>query len=119
MKTKPFDYTRAILQRMDELNLTQADLADISGVSEATISQLIRGGTMPRWDTVEDVLNALGMELTVRDAGLVERIKALVDPDPDDDWKLGKNFGLMMAVLEIEKGENDGDRNNDERKGRA
>lgn len=105
MKTKPFDYTRAILQRMDEMNLTQADLADISGVSEATISQLIRGGTMPRWDTVEDTLNALGMELTVRDAGLIERLQALVDPDPDDEWKLGKNFGLKMAVLEISREE--------------
>ena len=103
MKTKPFDYTRAILQRMDEMNLTQADLADISGVSEATISQLIRGGTMPRWDTVEDVLNALDMELTVRDAGLVKRIEALADPDPDSDWKFGKNYGIMLAVREIKK----------------
>lgn len=107
MKTKPFDYTRSILQRMDELNLTLADLADISGVSEATISQLIRCVTMPRWDTVEDTLNALGMELTVRDAGLVEHIKALVDPDPDSDWKFGKNYGIMLAVQEIQKGEND------------
>ena len=99
----PLDYQKAIIYRMAERDITQADLADISGVSEATISQLIRGGTMPRWDTVEDVLNALGMELTVRDAALVERIEALADPDPDSDWKFGKNYGIQVAVDEIKK----------------
>ena len=34
---------------------------------------------------------------------LIKRIEALADPDPDSDWKYGKNFGLMMAVREIKK----------------
>jgi len=66
--TKPFNYQKAIIYRMAERDITQADLAERSGVSEATISQLIRGGTMPRWDTVEDVLNALGLELIAQEA---------------------------------------------------
>ena len=38
---------------------------------------------------------------------LIKRIEALADPDPDSDWKYGKNFGIMLAVREIRKGEND------------
>ena len=38
---------------------------------------------------------------------LIKRIEALADPDPDSDWKFGKNYGLMLAVQEIQKGEND------------
>jgi len=64
----PLDYQKAIIYRMAERDITQADLAERSGVSEATISQLIQGGTMPRWDTVEDVLNALGLELIAQEA---------------------------------------------------
>jgi len=34
---------------------------------------------------------------------LIKRIEALADPDPDSDWKFGKNYGLMLAVGEIKK----------------
>ncbi len=36
---------------------------------------------------------------------LIKRIEALADPDPDSEWKFGKNFGIMLAVQEIQKGE--------------
>lgn len=34
---------------------------------------------------------------------LIIRINAYADPDPDSDWKYGKNYGIMMAISEIEK----------------
>jgi len=34
---------------------------------------------------------------------LIKRIEALADPDPDSDWKYGKNYGIMMAVQEVKK----------------
>lgn len=102
------DYRGIILRRMQELGWTQARLAEVSGISEGTISNILGGRTKsPEFETAEALLNALGMELTVRDTALVERIEALADPDPDSDWKYGKNFGIMLAVREIRKGEND------------
>ena len=34
---------------------------------------------------------------------LIIRINAYADPDADSDWKYGKNYGIMVAVQEVEK----------------
>jgi len=34
---------------------------------------------------------------------LINHINAHRDPDPDSDWKYGKDYGIMVAVQEVEK----------------
>lgn len=34
---------------------------------------------------------------------LIIHINAHRDPDPDSDWKYGKDYGIMVALSEIEK----------------
>lgn len=34
---------------------------------------------------------------------LIANINRHADPDPDSDWKYGKNYGIMMAVQEVKK----------------
>lgn len=34
---------------------------------------------------------------------LINNINAHRDPDPDSDWKYGKDYGIMVALSEIEK----------------
>ena len=50
---------------------------------------------------------------------LIKRIEALADPDPDSDWKYGKNFGIMLAVREIRKWGEQNESNNQEGGGRC
>lgn len=38
---------------------------------------------------------------------LIIRINAYADPDPDSDWKYGKNYGIMMAVQEVKRYQKD------------
>lgn len=64
------DYRGIILRRMQELGWTQAELAFRSGISEATISQALRGRTVPNFETVEDLINTVGYDLTVKDGSI-------------------------------------------------
>lgn len=34
---------------------------------------------------------------------LINNINKYNDPDADSDWKYGKNYGIMVAVQEVEK----------------
>jgi len=34
---------------------------------------------------------------------LINRLKQYEDPEPDSEWKYGKNYGLMVAGNEIKK----------------
>ena len=63
------DYRGIILKRLNELNWTQVDLAEYSGVSKATICQMMGGKTMPNFATLEDLMNAIGYEICVKDKG--------------------------------------------------
>lgn len=38
---------------------------------------------------------------------LINRINAHRDPDPDSDWKYGKDYGIMVALSEIERYQKD------------
>lgn len=38
---------------------------------------------------------------------LINRINAYRDPDPDSDWKYGKDYGIMVALSEIKRYQKD------------
>ena len=48
-------------------NLTQKQLARLSGVPDSSITRIERGINTPRADTFEDLLNAMGFELVIRE----------------------------------------------------
>lgn len=49
--------------RREELNITQEDLADLSGVGLRTIKQFESGKGNPTLDTLTKIGDALGLEL--------------------------------------------------------
>lgn len=55
-----------IKTRRQKLNLTQVDLAEMSGISLATVKDIERGKGNPSIRTVERLLDVLGLELVCR-----------------------------------------------------
>lgn len=55
-----------IKTRRLKLNLTQVDLAEMSGVSLATVKDIERGKGNPSIRTMERILDVLGLELLCR-----------------------------------------------------
>ena len=55
-----------IKTRRQKLNLTQVDLAEMSGISLATVKDNERGKGNPSIRTVERLLDVLGLELVCR-----------------------------------------------------
>ena len=43
---------------------------------------------------------------------LINRINAHRDPDPDSDWKFGKDYGIMVAIKEIDRYRKDNEADN-------
>lgn len=58
--------SEVIKTRRLKLNLTQVDLAEMSGVSLATVKDIERGKGNPSIRTVERLLDVLGLELLCR-----------------------------------------------------
>ena len=52
-----------ISTRRKSLGISQNDLAEMSGVSLATIKNIERGVGNPSFETVEKILSVLGMEI--------------------------------------------------------
>ena len=52
-----------IKYRREQTNLSQKDLAEMSGVSLATVKDIERGKCNPSLQTVEKILAVLGMEV--------------------------------------------------------
>ncbi|MBQ9473217.1 MAG: helix-turn-helix transcriptional regulator [Bacteroidales bacterium] len=52
-----------IKERRSQLNISQIDLAEMAGVSLATVKDIERGMGNPSIKTVEKILAVLGMEL--------------------------------------------------------
>lgn len=52
-----------ISTRRKTLGISQSDLAEMSGVSLATIKNIERGVGNPSFETVEKILSVLGMEI--------------------------------------------------------
>ena len=64
-------YTKMILdeiikKRRVKLKLSQVDLAEMSGISLATVKDIERGKANPSLRTVEKLLDVLGLELLCR-----------------------------------------------------
>ena len=55
-----------IKERRAKLNLSQADLAEMTGVSLATVKDIERGRGNPSIRTVEKLLEVLGLEIVFR-----------------------------------------------------
>lgn len=53
-------------QRRDTLCLSQQDLAEIAGISLATVKDIERGKGNPSLATINKILDVLGMEITYR-----------------------------------------------------
>lgn len=52
--------------RRKTLGISQNDLAEMSGVSLATIKNIERGKGNPSFETVEKILTVLGMEIQLK-----------------------------------------------------
>ena len=55
-----------IKERRARLKITQSDLAEMSGLSLATVKDIERGKGNPSWQTVEKILAVLGLEVVFR-----------------------------------------------------
>lgn len=57
------DFATSISTRRKKLGISQNDLAEMSGVSLATIKNIERGKGNPSFETVEKILSVLGLEI--------------------------------------------------------
>ena len=60
------DFGEIIKTRRSKLKLSQVDLAEMSGVSLATVKDIERGKANPSLQTMEKLLDILGLELLCR-----------------------------------------------------
>jgi len=55
-----------IKKRRKALSLTQNDLSEMAGVSLATLKNIERGAGNPSFETIEKLLEVLGMEIVFK-----------------------------------------------------
>lgn len=55
--------SEVVKERRKVLNITQIDLAEMSGISLATVKDIERGAGNPSMKTVTRILEVLGMEM--------------------------------------------------------
>ena len=55
-----------VKERRKELGISQVDLAEMSGLSLATIKNIERGEGNPSYETISRILEVLGMEISFR-----------------------------------------------------
>jgi ribosome-binding protein aMBF1 (putative translation factor) len=60
-----FELGASVRQRREELGLTQAELAERSGLKQPAVARLEAGGTMPTIPVLERIAEALGLCLSV------------------------------------------------------
>lgn len=58
------DFVGVIKQRRRSLHLTQEDLAQMAGLSLATVKDIERGAGNPSWSTVENICEVLGLSIS-------------------------------------------------------
>jgi transcriptional regulator with XRE-family HTH domain len=58
---------KQIASRRKQLNISQADLADMSGVSLRTLSAIENGDANPSIDVLSKVLEPLGLVITLQE----------------------------------------------------
>jgi len=59
------DLIKIIKSRRESLDVTQEDLADLSGVGLRTVKQFERGKGNPTLGTLQKLSDALGLEITI------------------------------------------------------
>lgn len=59
------ELSKIVKERRETLNISQIDLAEISGISIATIKDIERGKANPSVKTLERMAETLGLELTL------------------------------------------------------
>ncbi|MBQ7759949.1 MAG: helix-turn-helix transcriptional regulator [Phascolarctobacterium sp.] len=67
-----FQIIRAMLEARDKLNLTQKDLAELSGITQADISRLENGNANPSIRTLKKLALAMNMTLDIKFVPLVK-----------------------------------------------
>jgi len=64
------DYMREIAEKISNrrkyLKITQSDLAEMSGISLRTIKAIEKGKSNPTIETLRTVINALGLDITMK-----------------------------------------------------
>lgn len=60
------DLASTVRLRRRELGLRQDEAADLAGVSERFVREVEHGKASLRWDKVQQLLDALGLELQVQ-----------------------------------------------------
>ena len=66
---EPNTFAERLAELREQADLSQYRLAQLSGVSKQTISQLERGIGDPSWETVRRLARALKVEVTAFDVG--------------------------------------------------
>lgn len=61
-----FQIIRAMLEGREKLNLTQKDLAECSGITQADISRLENGNANPSIRTLKKLASAMNMALDIK-----------------------------------------------------
>lgn len=61
------NHGKEIASRRKQLNISQADLADMSGVSLRTLSAIENGDANPSIDVLSKVLEPLGLVITLQE----------------------------------------------------
>ncbi len=61
-----FQIIKAMLDGRNQLNLTQKDLAELSGITQADISRLENGNANPSIRTLKKLAAAMNMALDIR-----------------------------------------------------
>ena len=59
------DFSIMLYEARKQRGLTQAELADISGVNQANISRIERGDRLPNIYTLQKIANSLGLQLAL------------------------------------------------------
>ena len=60
------DFSNILKERRTRLDISQADLAEMAGVSLATVKDIERGKGNPSLQTIEKLLDILGLEIVYR-----------------------------------------------------
>jgi predicted transcriptional regulator len=60
------DLARTLRARRVELMLTQEHLAEVTGLNRRVIGEIERARISPRFDTVQRIANALGLDVELR-----------------------------------------------------
>ncbi len=63
------DLVLQVRARRAELQLTQEQLAEVSGLNRRVVGQLERGEISPRFDTVLRIAHALGLDVELHPRG--------------------------------------------------